>query len=441
MDEQAPNVDALEQQVAAQIGDAFAQLTGAAPEAADAPEQPAPAPAPEPAPAPAPAPAAPAAPAPAPEPAADPNEPPAYTVEPTKADTLRGMFSRKPVDPAAPPAQSDLPPDTPIAEPQNMDARARNAWVESRNREKQLRQFATQQKQQIEALTAKQDEFQKERDDLAKALKERDDQLKAANEKLGKLDLSGSVEFRKRYDQPLQQAEANLDTEIHDAIDGADTPEQIARVREYILGDDTQFQEYISGLDVDTQARLIEKRRTFIELSAQREQALADWQSTSRGLTDAAARQDAAERTIMRQRNAEAAIRRNTTELPAELRPYVVTDEDFADEVKTANEAFQAFMTTATDEEMAAAAHLGHFVPAMNRALMLALGEARQAQEELYRMRGIRNIPTRSSSPARPAPKPAVPAKPTVASLEDQAMQGIEGMLSPLMGGVAAPRQ
>jgi hypothetical protein len=444
MDEQQASASAaaLEAQVAGQIGDALAQLTGTAPQPDATVPQPAVPPVaplpPQPEPTPQPAPQ----PEPTPQPEVPPEQPqePAYTTEPTKADVLRGMFSHKPVDPVAPAPAAELPPDTPIAEPQNMDDRARNAWVESRNREKQLRQFAAQQKQQLEALTAKQDEFQKEREELAKALKDRDDKLKEANERLGKLDLSGSVEFRKRYDQPLEQAEANLDHEIHDAIEGADTPEQVAEIRNYILGDDRQFQDYISGLDIDTQGRLIEKRRTLVELSAQRQQAIDDWQNTSRGLTDIAARQNAADRTIARQHNAEAAIRRNTTELPPELRPYVMTDEGFADEVKTANEAFTSFMTTATDEEMAAAAHLGHFMPAMNRALMLALREAQQAQEELLRMRGIRNIPTRSAPASRPAPKPVAPAKPTVAGLEEQALHGIEDTLGPLMGGIAAPR-
>lgn len=370
----------------------------------------------------------------------NPPEAKGYTEAPTTVDTLRGMFSRKTPEPVSP-GNIEVPPDVPIPEPENMDDKARNAWVESRNREKQFRAILAQQKRQIEELTGKQSEFQRSHDDLARALKERDDQLKAANEKLGKLDLSGSVEFRKRYDQPLQQAEANLDAAIHDAIEGADTPEQIAQIRNYVLtGDDRQFQEYIAGLDVDTQGKLIEKRRTYKELSAQREQALADWQATSRGLTDAAAREDAAQRTITRQRNAEAAVRRNTTELPENLRPYVVTDDGFADEVKNANEAFTAFMQTATDEELACAAHLGHFVPAMNRALMMALRECREAQEELYRMRGIRNIPTRTATPSAPRPVAKPPAKPTVESLEKQAMDGIEGALSPLMGGAAVPR-
>ena len=364
---------------------------------------------------------------------------PEFTTAATTADTLRGMFSHRPVEPVGADAPAEPPPETPIAEPEHMDEKARNAWVESRNREKQLRQFISSQKHQIEELAGKQSEFQKERDDLTKALKERDDQLKEANEKLGKLDLSASVEFRKRYDQPIQQAEANLDTAIHDAIEGADTPEQIAQIRQYILGDDAQFSEYISGLDIDTQGRLIEKRRTFIELSAQRDQALRDWQATSRGLTDASARQDAAERALARSRAAETAIRRNTSELPPSLRPYVTTDEAFADEVKTANDAFIAFMSTATDEEMAAAAHLGHFVPAMNRALMMALERARDAEEELLRVRGIRNIPTRTAPPPPPPPPPP-PAPPTPEGLERRALSDIESALAPLMAGPAVPR-
>ena len=411
------------------------------PPPAQPPENPEPAPAQPPADQPPP----PAQPKAAPPPAQPPAEPPPaqpqepeFSTQPTTADTLRSMFSRQQVQPAEAQPPVEVPPDVPIAEPENMDEKARNAWVESRNREKQLRQYLAQQKRQIEEFAGKQEEFQKERDDLAKALKERDDQLKAANEKLGKLDLSGSVEFRKRYDQPLQQAEANLDTLIHDTIEGADTPEQIAKIRQYMLGDDSRFSEYISGLDIDTQGKLIEKRRTFIELAAQREQALKDWQTTARGLTDAAARENAAERAIARQRAAENAVRRNTTELPANLRPYVTTDEAFADEVKTANDAFSAFMATATDEEMAAAAHLGHFIPAMNRALMMAIGRAQQAEEELLRMRGIRNIPTRSAPPAPPPPAPPAPRTPE--NLEAKAMQGIEDALAPLMGGPAVPR-
>ena len=356
-----------------------------------------------------------------------------FTTAPTSADTLRNMFADKPVQPVNV-QTTEVPPDTPIPEPENMTDKGRNAWIESRNREKALRQCIEQQKKQIEEFTTKQTQFQTEHDELAKALKAKDDELRGANEKLGKLDLSGSVEFRRKFDEPVLQAEANLDAVIHDSISGADTPDQVARIRDYIMGDDVKFRDYIANLSIDTQGALIEKRRTLKELSAQRAQALDNWQATSRGLSDEAARVNAAEQALVRQRNAEAAIKFNTSDMPVNLRPYITTDESFADEVRSANEAFSAFMQTATAEDMAKAAHLGHFVPGMNRALMLALQEARSLQEELYRLRGIRNIPTRTSSPAPSVPRHEPEKPPTAEDLSNKVESGIADALAPLMG-------
>lgn len=414
----APGASVLDGQVTDQIAAALGPLMDAAsPAAPAAPQEPAPA-----------APAAPAEPQP---------QDPGFTTEPTSADTLKGLFARREVQPADAQQATEIPPDEPIPEPEHMDDKARNAWVESRNREKQLRQALAQLKKQNEDMAAKQTQFQTEHDELAKALKDKDDQLRGANEKLGRLDLSGSVEFRQRFDEPVAQAEANLDAVIHDSIAGADTPEQVARIRNYILGDDTKFRNYIAKLGIDEQGALIEKRRTLKEMTAQREQALADWQRTAKGLSDTAASANAAEQALRRQRSAEEAIRFNTSDMPVNLRPYITTDEAFADEVKSANEAFTAFMQTATQDEMAKAAHLGHFVPGLNRALMIALREARELQEELYRMRGIRNVPTRTSSPRPPAPK-AEPQKPLTASeLGDKVEADIAGALAPLLGGQA----
>lgn len=375
----------------------------------------------------------------APTPAVEESVQQEFTTAPTSQETLRTMFTDKPVQPVEVAPIDQVPPDTPIPEPEHMDDRARNAWVESRNREKQLRQLLAQQKKQIEELASQQSKFQTEHDELAKALKDKDDELRVANDSLGKLDLSGSVEFRQRYDEPVLQAKENLDTEIHDAIQGADTPEQIAKIREYILGDDRQFQTYISRLDIDTQGRLIEKRRTLKELSAQREQAIEDWQNTSKGLSDTAARTNAAERALTRQRYAEDAIKFNTSTMPVNLRPYVTTDEAFTDDVRSANEAFTAFMQTATEEDLARAAHLGHFVPSLNRALMMALQEARELQNELYQLRGIRNVRARTSSIQTPVPKPVVKAV-TPEGLSEQVEAGIADTLAPLMGGPAMAR-
>ena len=305
-------------------------------------------------------------------------------------EQLHGMFSNPKVQPAEVSAASAVPPDDPIAEPENMGDKAKNAWAELRSRERALRQAVSERQKQIDELVTAQEKFQQERTQLAEALQKKDDELKKANDKLGKLDLSGSIEFRQRYDQPLQQSVANLDQVIHDTIEGADSPETIEKIRQFIVrSDDNAFQEYIAGLPVDSQGALIEKRRTFIELYAQRQQAIEKWQETSKGLTATAAQQNAADAALARQRNAEAAIRFNMVELPQDKRAYVLTDAEFGEDVRNANEEFKAFMQTATDEEMARAAYLGHLIPSMNRALLLALKECREFQEALYVQRGI----------------------------------------------------
>ena len=241
-------------------------------------------------------------------------------------EQLHGMFSNPKVQPAEVSATSAVPPDDPIAEPENMGDKAKNAWAELRSRERALRQAVSERQKQIDELVTAQEKFQQERTQLAEALQKKDDELKKANDKLGKLDLSGSIEFRQRYDQPLQQSVANLDQVINDTIEGADSPETIEKIRQFIVrSDDNAFQEYIAGLPVDSQGALIEKRRTFIELYAQRQQAIEKWQETSKGLTATAAQQNAADAALARQRNAEAAIRFNMVELPQDKRAYVLT--------------------------------------------------------------------------------------------------------------------
>ena len=360
--------------------------------------------------------------------------PPAFDVlKAVPRDAVRGMFSNQAVQPVETP-QTAEPADTPIAEPENMGEKAKNAWAELRSRERALRQVAADRQKQIAELKEAQEKFQRERTQMADALKKKDDELKASTERLGKLDLSGSLEFRQRYDQPLGQAVANLDAVIHDEIEGADSEEEVAKIRDFIVrGSDTDFQEYIAGLPVDAQGSLIEKRRTCLELAAQRQQALDRWQDTRKGLTASAAQQNAADAALARQRYAEDAIRFNAAELPPDRRAYVLTDSAFGEDVANANEEFKAFMQTATDEEMARAAYLGHLMPSMNRALLLALKEAREYQEALYVQRGVMRPSVRASTPEapKPVPPPAVPK--TVEQMNADSEAKIAAAIAPLL--------
>ena len=364
----------------------------------------------------------------------------AFTGDAVTPERFKGMFSAPTVTPVeAQPAT--VPPDTPIAEPENMSDKAKNAWGEIRARERQLRAAYAEQQKKIEEFTAAQTKFQEEREQFATALKEKDDALKAATEKLGKLDLTGSIEFRQRYDQPLAQAEANLDAAIHEIIEGADTPEQIAAHRGVILSDDETFRNHVAALSVEEQGQLIQARKAFFDLSAAREQAIADWQATSRGLTEAAAQQNAAELALQRKNAAVEAIRFNKEMLPLQNRAYVTTDPAFADDVRVADEAFSGFMQTATSDEMARAAHLGHYVPVMNRALVQALQLVVEYRDAYNALRGYRNPTVRTADPA-PVRPPAPPPKPmTVEQMEAASDQRIKDAIAGLQAGrVAVPR-
>ena len=423
----SPDVISKEAAVQQSMESAFAALQGGQPQVPQAPEAPA-------------APAAPVALNPAPEP-----EPKTVqlSTEPTTEAQLKGLFADPTPDKPATAPKTELPPETPIAPPEGLDERAGNAWAQLRNREKQLRQFAEEQKRLLDEQKELQAKLESERNQLAEALKAKDDELKTQREKAGKLDLSASVEFRKRFDQPMQQAEANLDAVLVKGIVGTDTPEGLAEVKKYIMADDATFRKYISELDEDLQDRIRSKRQSLLEVQAERDAALENWEATARGLSQTAAAESVASKLLTRQRIAEAAEQFNLQATPVEKRPIILTDPYFADDVALANRAFKDFMQTATEEQIARAAHMGHLVPTMQRALVTALSTARQYQEAYYAVRGIAKpgsfaAPGSSSVPAAPAiPKPAQPEVSPIEAKENAIAESIRGLLSgqPPVGG------
>lgn len=372
-------------------------------------------------------------------------EPKPYTVSaaPTTEEQLKGMFDDPKPDQPEAPRPADVPDDTPIPEPEHMDEKQGNAFAQLRFREKQLRQVIEEQKKQLEAMKEAQAKLGNERNQIAEALKTRDDELKAQREKAGKLDLSASVEFRKRYDAPMQQAEANLDAVLTKGIVGTDTPEGLAETKKYIMADDATFRKYISELDEDLQDKIRSKRQALLEVQAERDAALKDWETTARGLSQTAAAESVADKLLARQHLAEAAEQFNLQATPVEKRPLILTEAYFADDVALANKAFKDFMQTATEEQIARAAHMGHLVPAMQRALVYALGQARQYQEAYYAIRGIAKpgsfaAPGSVAAPAAPVVPKATPQPVSPIEAKENAIaDSIRGLLSgrPPVGG------
>lgn len=380
---------------------------------------------------------APAAPVPE-QPNSQPVEQPVLNTDKVTSDMFAGMFDDPTAPSGTPPAEDPVLPSDEVAPPENLTERGRNAWGELRHREKQAREFAERLKGDIARMKEAQNQFNSEREQFVNALKAKDDELTALKSKVGQMDLTRSNEFKERYDQPLAQAEANLDAVIFDEISGSDTPEGLARIREAVLAPDDQFHKFISRLGTDAQIRLTDKRREYMNVKAERALALENWETTSRSLTEQSAQENAAERAMVRKRHADAAIAFNTSTIPLEYRPLVLTDEFYVDDVSTANKAFADFMQTATEEKIARAAHLGYLMPVMSRALAQALAQARQYQEQYYVARGLMKpgMATTSAPPKLPPIQPQKPAEPNrpIESVADQLDRRNEQMIAQILG-------
>ena len=328
---------------------------------------------------------------------------------PVSADSVKNMFSDESVKPTEA-REISLPADVQVEQPQNLDDRAGNAWAQLRAQKNELRRIAEEQQKQLEAYKAKERQFEAQRKQLSEALKERDDELKAKNDRIGQLDLSQTPEFKKRYDVPLVQSRVNLDSCISKYI-LTSSKEDVDEARDMILGSDEQFMDYVSELPPEAQNELQVRRQAMFDQYAARSRALQEWQATSRGLTVSSADENAAAASLRRSQLADDAITFSTQRIPVQNRALVLNDPFFADDVKTVTETYKDFMQTATDEQIARSAYMGHLVPVMNRALATALDQLKEYQNAYYTMRGL----TRPGAFAAPqqAPKPVVPVSAT----------------------------
>ena len=341
-----------------------------------------------------------------------PPEPAKLHVEPVTAAGMKGMFE----DPSVTPTDdkpAGLPPDEEVPPPAEMDEKAGNAWAALRQQKNELRHIAEEQNKRILAFAEKEAKFEAERKQLTDALHAKEAELKEKTDRLGKLDLTQSVEFRKRYDEPVALAEASLDASIQKLI-VADTPEAVAAARNAILSDDAAFRDYVAELPPEAQNELQVRRQALLDQEAARQQAIDNWVATSGGLSSIAAEENAAERSLRRSKAAEDAIAFSTQRMPADRRAMVLNDAYFADDVKAATDAFKDFMQVATDEQIARSAYLGHLVPVMNRALATAISELKEFRDAYYAVKGLAKPGTFAvgAPPPRVAPTPPAPAQP-----------------------------
>lgn len=369
-----------------------------------------------------------------------PQEPPKPTVstEPVSQLDIASMFKTPTTEAPPPPAQ--LPPDTPVEAPPEIEhnERAKSAWEILRNRERESRHLAESLKTQLEQTSRQAGAVAEERAKFADELKSRDDRIHELEDELGKLSLEHKPEFRHQYDEPMEKIAQSFRDALKDAAEIDD--DNLADTAKKLLSmNDSDFNRMVAQLPATAQGSLWDKRREYVGIATARSNAIAEWRTAQAGVAATDAQRQVIQNTERRRTLAEQAIDFTNTQLPQDRRPSVLSEATYKEDVDSANQQFRGFMQVASDDELARVAYQGFLVPVMQRQVAFlaeALGKWRDAY---YAIRGAGAPPAlpmrvQTQTPAEP-PAPVAP-KVTEGSgsfsntVRDTIVDGIRGAMA-----------
>lgn len=325
-----------------------------------------------------------------PAPPTTPYEPPKPVVstEPVSQLDIAAMFKTPTTDAPPPPAQ--LPPDTPVEAPPEIEhnERAKSAWEILRNRERESRHLAESLKTQLEQTSRQAGAVAEERARFADELKSRDDRIHELEDELGKLSLEHKPEFRHQYDEPMENVAQSFRDALKDAAEIDDEDELAETAKKLLSMNDSEFNRMVAQLPATAQGSLWDKRREYIGIATARNNAISEWRTAQAGVAATDAQRQVIQNTERRRTLAEQAIDFTNTQLPQDKRPSVLSETTYKDDVDSANQQFRGFMQVASDDELARVAYQGFLVPVMQRQVAFlaeALGKWRDAY---YAIRG-----------------------------------------------------
>jgi hypothetical protein len=375
-----------------------------------------------------------------PAPPATPHEPPKSVVstEPVSQLDIAAMFKTPTTEAPPPPAQ--LPPDTPVEAPPEIEhnERAKSAWEILRNRERESRHLAESLKSQLEQTSKQAGAVAEERAKFADELKSRDDRIHELEDELGKLSLEHKPEFRHQYDEPMEKIAQSFRDALMDAaeIDDEDTLAETAK--KLLSMNDSEFNRMVAQLPATAQGSLWDKRREYIGIATARSNAISEWRTAQAGVAATDAQRQVIQNTERRRTLAEQAIDFTNTQLTQDKRPSVLSEATYKADVDSANQQFRGFMQVASDDELARVAYQGFLVPVMQRQVAFlaeALGKWRDAY---YAIRGAGAPPalpmrvqtqTPDEPPAPIAPKVTEGSGSFSNTVRDTIADGIRGAM------------
>ena len=313
-------------------------------------------------------------------------------------------FSDAPPAPVSAPI-AEIPAEQNISLPQNTPENVGHAFAASRAEARSYRKLAEQFREQLEAERAKAAGGSEKEAQLAREINEWQQKYAGLEDRLGKLDLSQSREFREKYDAPLSA--------IHDEIskvlvaNGVQQADAAAKAEEIMLADDPT--ELIGGLMPTAQGMVMYKLKDAQALWTQRNQALEEWRSTQKGLEEVSVRDNFV---ASAQRRADLADR--AFERLAKIAPTVQwSDPEYLPRRDEAIARAKAWYQQAPDDQVAAAAMEGFMAP-------FAYEEIQKLTQQVNDLKSQIAGRTRMSSPpvapyyksVAPVPPPVPPPRP-----------------------------
>ena len=269
-------------------------------------------------------------------------------------------------------------------------------------------------------------------------LQEELDQAKKNNseyqDKLGRLSLSESPEFKAKYDMKISELENKLAKNISNylPVEGA---EAAAEAQKLLRMDPSDLMQHLEDINNPTLAGIVQLMSSEIAtVQEARSLELNDWEQSSASMRMQLAREEIIQHSSQREGFATGAIQ---AAIRAGNPVYGATDPEAKAEADQLANAFIGFAKSADEESMIKAAAEGMTVPYLQALIEEQEGVIQQLNNRVDSGRRISRPPLSSAPPATPpAPPPAVTQPANVAVLaeaSDSPQSFIHGVLGDLL--------
>lgn len=320
-------------------------------------------------------------------------------------------------DPPPPAAEPTALPEQPLTEE---DKRA-HAFATLRYENKQLTSQVSDLQKALEAEQAKNAEEARKYQEINQQLDEERRARVSVEDTLGRTNLAESKEFKARFDDKHDDVVRRLTEIIVDKTETTDPKKAEDFARGMLAAQDDEVLHAVDRLPSYVQGSIYNLVQEGRRISAERTEALEQWRTTQTGLTEAAARQRAADLSIRRQELADRAVAAISG---AEYIPALyITEPEFVAARNKRLEDARAFVRTATEDDLANAAVEGILAPMNYELLEILRKENERLQGQLDAMMRTSSPMLRATPGSAPAPaKPAEPLRPATPSTHQMAV-------------------